>query len=63
MIVRKIEAWYIARGAFFFDESHKGKSPMPWDVVLVAVTSESKISTDHNRFFKGVLAQREVGYG
>jgi len=41
VIVRRIEAWQIARDASFFDASRMGKSPMPWDVVLLALTSDS----------------------
>jgi L-alanine-DL-glutamate epimerase-like enolase superfamily enzyme len=41
MIVSKVEAWQLARDASFFDASRMGGSPMPWDVVLLALSSES----------------------
>jgi L-alanine-DL-glutamate epimerase-like enolase superfamily enzyme len=43
VIVRKIEAWQLSRDASFFDAPHTGRSPMPWDVVVLAITADNGV--------------------
>lgn len=44
VIVRKIEAWQLSRDASFFDATHTGRRPMPWDVVVLAITGENGVA-------------------
>ncbi len=36
-----MEAWQLSRDVSFFDTAHQGTSPMPWDVVLLAISADN----------------------
>lgn len=41
MKIIKFETWNVKRDQNFFDESRTGKSQMPWDVVVVKITTDT----------------------
>jgi L-alanine-DL-glutamate epimerase-like enolase superfamily enzyme len=43
MKITKFETWWVSRDQCLFDEKRKGKSNMPWDVVVLKITTDSGI--------------------
>jgi len=43
MKIIKFETWWVNRDKSFFDEKRQGKSQMPWDVVVIKLTTDSGI--------------------
>lgn len=44
MKIIKFETWWVRRDQCLFDEKRQGKSGMPWDVVVVKLTTDSGIA-------------------
>ncbi len=43
VIISKFETWWVKREKNFFDEKHRGKSKMDWDVVVLRLTTDTGI--------------------
>ena len=43
MIITKFETWLVKREKSFFDQKRQGKSGMPWDVVVLKITTDTGI--------------------
>ena len=43
MKIVKFETWWVKRDRCLFDEKRQGKSRMPWDVVVIKITTDSGI--------------------
>jgi L-alanine-DL-glutamate epimerase-like enolase superfamily enzyme len=43
MKITKFETWWVRRNECLFDQKRQGKSSMPWDVVVVKITTDAGI--------------------
>jgi len=43
MIIEKFETWWVRRGECLFDEKRQGGASMPWDVVVLKLTTDDGI--------------------
>lgn len=43
MKIVKFETWWVQRDNCLFDEKRQGKSKMPWDVVVIKITTDNQI--------------------
>ncbi len=43
MKIAMVETWWVSRSKCLFDEKRRGKSNMPWDVVVLKITTDSGI--------------------
>jgi L-alanine-DL-glutamate epimerase-like enolase superfamily enzyme len=43
MKIVKFETWWVQRDHCLFDEKRQGKSKMPWDVVVIKITTDNQI--------------------
>ena len=41
MRIERFETWWVQRGENFFDEKHRGRSKMDWDVVVIKLTADN----------------------
>ncbi len=44
MKITKFESWWVRRDQCLFDEKRQGKSSMPWDVVVIKITTDQGIT-------------------
>ncbi len=44
MKITKFESWWVQRDQCLFDEKRQGKSSMPWDVVVIKITTDQGIT-------------------
>lgn len=40
-IIKKIETWQVRRNIPLFDNARTGRSPMPWDIMVVRITTDT----------------------
>jgi L-alanine-DL-glutamate epimerase-like enolase superfamily enzyme len=45
-IIKKVETWQVRRNIPLFDNSRTGRSPMPWDIVIVRLTTDTGLVSE-----------------
>ena len=45
-IIKKIETWQVKRNIPLFDNTRTGRSPMPWDIMVVRLTTDTGLISE-----------------
>jgi len=45
-IIKKVETWQVKRNLPLFDNAREGRSPMPWDIVIMRVTTDTGLVSE-----------------
>ncbi|PTR01533.1 L-alanine-DL-glutamate epimerase-like enolase superfamily enzyme [Mucilaginibacter yixingensis] len=45
-IIKKVETWLVKRNLPLFDNARQGRSPMPWDIVIVRLTTDTGLVSE-----------------
>jgi L-alanine-DL-glutamate epimerase-like enolase superfamily enzyme len=45
-IIKKVETWQVKRNIPLFDNSRTGRSPMPWDIVILRLTTDTGLVSE-----------------
>ncbi len=45
-LITKVETWQVQRNLPLFDNSRMGRSPMPWDIVIIKITTDTGLVSE-----------------